>query len=190
MFVSSTVSTKSRFPGQCLKGKWNPGTDSSYSELQVLVIRYSSIRHYLHLDLLSLFLASLLHLYIFFLFPFLWAYLIESLTTFRCWQVWDLEHRQMTSKLKWESNITAFSIIYGTSYMYNSWFCFFLLYTFLFDNDELHMQVKSSYLAFNVGTLWLRSGILEMSLGRYLCWSMMLKKEISCNCHIMFPQIL
>ncbi|GLT31484.1 hypothetical protein SLA2020_062170 [Shorea laevis] len=33
-------------------------------------------------------------------------------------QVWDLENRRITSNLKWESNITAFSVIHGTSYMY------------------------------------------------------------------------
>ncbi|GKU92133.1 hypothetical protein SLEP1_g5901 [Rubroshorea leprosula] len=33
-------------------------------------------------------------------------------------QVWDLENSQITSNLKWESNITAFSVIHGTSYMY------------------------------------------------------------------------
>ncbi|CAA2983226.1 isoform 5 of syntaxin-binding 5-like [Olea europaea subsp. europaea] len=33
-------------------------------------------------------------------------------------QVWDLEKRCISSNLQWESNITAFSIIYGTHYMY------------------------------------------------------------------------
>ncbi|XP_031095683.1 uncharacterized protein LOC115999882 isoform X1 [Ipomoea triloba] len=33
-------------------------------------------------------------------------------------QVWDLASRHLSSKLKWESNITAFSVIYGTHYMY------------------------------------------------------------------------
>ncbi|KAG6728776.1 hypothetical protein I3842_02G190500 [Carya illinoinensis] len=33
-------------------------------------------------------------------------------------QVWDLEHRQIASTLQWESNITAFSVIDGTAYMY------------------------------------------------------------------------
>ncbi|KAM6598814.1 hypothetical protein CsatA_018423 [Cannabis sativa] len=33
-------------------------------------------------------------------------------------QVWDLENRGLASALQWESNITAFSVIYGTSYMY------------------------------------------------------------------------
>ncbi|KAH7548383.1 hypothetical protein JRO89_XS14G0111900 [Xanthoceras sorbifolium] len=33
-------------------------------------------------------------------------------------QVWDLEHRRINSTLRWESNITAFSVIYSTSYMY------------------------------------------------------------------------
>lgn len=33
-------------------------------------------------------------------------------------QVWDLESRLLVSSLKWESNITCFSVIYGTHYMY------------------------------------------------------------------------
>ncbi|XP_057476584.1 uncharacterized protein LOC130764380 isoform X2 [Actinidia eriantha] len=33
-------------------------------------------------------------------------------------QVWDLERRCIASNLQWESNITAFSVIYGTHYMY------------------------------------------------------------------------
>ncbi|MCL7025851.1 hypothetical protein MKW94_010442, partial [Papaver nudicaule] len=33
-------------------------------------------------------------------------------------QVWDLEHRKIASFLKWECNITAFSVIPGTHFMY------------------------------------------------------------------------
>ncbi|KAH6769097.1 hypothetical protein C2S51_014433 [Perilla frutescens var. frutescens] len=33
-------------------------------------------------------------------------------------QVWDLEKRCISSKIKWESTITAFSVISGTNYMY------------------------------------------------------------------------
>nr|XP_016505761.1 PREDICTED: uncharacterized protein LOC107823585 isoform X2 [Nicotiana tabacum] len=33
-------------------------------------------------------------------------------------QVWDLENRRMSSNLQWESNITAFSMIYDTHYMF------------------------------------------------------------------------
>ncbi|KAF8396949.1 hypothetical protein HHK36_018585 [Tetracentron sinense] len=33
-------------------------------------------------------------------------------------QVWDLEHRCIACCLQWESNITAFSVIYGTHFMY------------------------------------------------------------------------
>ncbi|KAJ8769430.1 hypothetical protein K2173_002920 [Erythroxylum novogranatense] len=33
-------------------------------------------------------------------------------------QVWDLEQRFMASSLKWESNVTAFSVIHGSRYMY------------------------------------------------------------------------
>ncbi|OMO75995.1 Synaptobrevin [Corchorus olitorius] len=32
-------------------------------------------------------------------------------------QVWDLEQRNIASSLKWESNITAFKVIHGTSYI-------------------------------------------------------------------------
>ncbi|CAI0443724.1 unnamed protein product [Linum tenue] len=33
-------------------------------------------------------------------------------------QVWDLEQRRIVSSLRWESSITAFSVIHGSSYMY------------------------------------------------------------------------
>ncbi|KAI5346920.1 hypothetical protein L3X38_014799 [Prunus dulcis] len=33
-------------------------------------------------------------------------------------QVWDLEQSRVASSLQWECNITAFSVIYGTNYMY------------------------------------------------------------------------
>ncbi|CAN8257088.1 unnamed protein product [Cochlearia groenlandica] len=33
-------------------------------------------------------------------------------------QVWDLDLRQSASSIQWESNITAFSILHGTGYMY------------------------------------------------------------------------
>lgn len=33
-------------------------------------------------------------------------------------QVWDLEHRRIATSIQWESNITAFSVIYGFQYMY------------------------------------------------------------------------
>ncbi|KAJ8552924.1 hypothetical protein K7X08_020317 [Anisodus acutangulus] len=33
-------------------------------------------------------------------------------------QVWDLENREISSSLQWESNITAFSVIYDTHYMF------------------------------------------------------------------------
>ncbi|KAJ9553391.1 hypothetical protein OSB04_017436 [Centaurea solstitialis] len=33
-------------------------------------------------------------------------------------QVWDLEQRRLASSLRWESNISAFSVVCGTNYMY------------------------------------------------------------------------
>ncbi|KAG5599931.1 hypothetical protein H5410_031301, partial [Solanum commersonii] len=33
-------------------------------------------------------------------------------------QVWDLENRRISSSLQWESNISAFSVIYDTHYMF------------------------------------------------------------------------
>ncbi|PWA39073.1 transducin family protein / WD-40 repeat family protein [Artemisia annua] len=33
-------------------------------------------------------------------------------------QVWDLEQRRLASNLQWESNISAFSVAFGTNYMY------------------------------------------------------------------------
>ncbi|WCJ19895.1 transducin family protein / WD-40 repeat family protein [Euphorbia peplus] len=43
---------------------------------------------------------------------------LVSITSENEIQVWDLEQRQLTSTLRWESNITAFSVICGSSYMY------------------------------------------------------------------------
>ncbi|XP_065869531.1 uncharacterized protein [Euphorbia lathyris] len=43
---------------------------------------------------------------------------LVSITSENEIQVWDLEQRQLTSVLRWESNITAFSVICGSSYMY------------------------------------------------------------------------
>ncbi|XP_006338830.1 uncharacterized protein [Solanum tuberosum] len=37
---------------------------------------------------------------------------------FKNLEVWDLENRRISSSLQWESNITAFSIIYDTHYMF------------------------------------------------------------------------
>ncbi|PIN06027.1 Tomosyn [Handroanthus impetiginosus] len=37
---------------------------------------------------------------------------------FKNLEVWDLEKRCIASNIEWESNITAFSVIYGTNYMY------------------------------------------------------------------------
>lgn len=43
---------------------------------------------------------------------------LASISTENEIQVWDLEHRRIASTLQWESNITAFSVIYGTTFMY------------------------------------------------------------------------
>lgn len=34
------------------------------------------------------------------------------------WQVWSLESRNLVSSLQWESNITAFTVISGSHFMY------------------------------------------------------------------------
>lgn len=34
------------------------------------------------------------------------------------WQVWNLESRSLVCSLQWESNITAFSVISGSHFMY------------------------------------------------------------------------
>ncbi|OAY38396.1 uncharacterized protein LOC110624780 isoform X2 [Manihot esculenta] len=43
---------------------------------------------------------------------------LVSITSENEIQVWDLEQRQLASTLKWESNLTALSVIGGSSYMY------------------------------------------------------------------------
>ncbi|GJU77640.1 transducin/WD40 repeat family protein [Tanacetum coccineum] len=37
---------------------------------------------------------------------------------FKHLEVWDLEQRRLASNLQWESNISAFSVAFGTNYMY------------------------------------------------------------------------
>ncbi|XP_048231626.1 uncharacterized protein LOC8265361 isoform X2 [Ricinus communis] len=43
---------------------------------------------------------------------------LASITAENEIQVWDLEQRRLASTLRWESCITAFSVIYGSNYMY------------------------------------------------------------------------
>jgi hypothetical protein len=45
-------------------------------------------------------------------------YIACVLKGYQYWQVWDLEQRQIASTLQWDSNITAFSVIFASSYMY------------------------------------------------------------------------
>lgn len=64
-------------------------------------------------------------------------------------QVWDLEHRQLVSTLQWESSITAFSILYGTCYMYvGSEYA--MVAVLKFDAEERKIRQLPYYLTANV----------------------------------------
>ncbi|XP_038892132.1 uncharacterized protein LOC120081378 isoform X3 [Benincasa hispida] len=64
-------------------------------------------------------------------------------------QVWDLEHRQLVSTLQWESNITAFSVLYGTCYMYvGSEYA--MVAVLKFDTEERKIRQSPYYLTANV----------------------------------------
>ncbi|XP_008465213.2 uncharacterized protein LOC103502872 isoform X1 [Cucumis melo] len=64
-------------------------------------------------------------------------------------QVWDLEHRQLVSTLQWESNITAFSVLFGTCYMYvGSEYA--MVAVLKFDAEERKIKQLPYYLTANV----------------------------------------
>ncbi|KAG6600918.1 Syntaxin-binding protein 5-like protein, partial [Cucurbita argyrosperma subsp. sororia] len=64
-------------------------------------------------------------------------------------QVWELERRQLVSTLRWESNITAFSVLYGTCYMYvGSEYA--MVAVLKFDAEERKIKLLPYYLTSNV----------------------------------------
>ncbi|KAK7276405.1 hypothetical protein RIF29_17544 [Crotalaria pallida] len=64
-------------------------------------------------------------------------------------QVWDLESRQIASALKWESTITAFSVIYGTNYMYIG-SEHGMVYVLKFDSENRKIEILPYYVPTNV----------------------------------------
>ncbi|KAJ7963959.1 transducin family protein / WD-40 repeat family protein [Quillaja saponaria] len=64
-------------------------------------------------------------------------------------QVWDLENRQIASTLQWESTITAFSVIYGTSYIYIG-SEYGMVYILKFDSEDRKLQILPYYVPTNV----------------------------------------
>ncbi|XP_019433658.1 PREDICTED: uncharacterized protein LOC109340410 isoform X2 [Lupinus angustifolius] len=64
-------------------------------------------------------------------------------------QVWDLESRQIASALKWESAITAFSVIYGTSYMYIG-SEHGMVYVLKFDSEDRKIEILPYYVPTDV----------------------------------------
>ncbi|XP_027329453.1 uncharacterized protein LOC113845930 isoform X2 [Abrus precatorius] len=64
-------------------------------------------------------------------------------------QVWDLKSRQIASSLKWESIITAFSVIYGTSYMYIGTE-HGMVYVLMFNSDDRKIQILPYYVPTNI----------------------------------------
>ncbi|KAF7830935.1 lethal(2) giant larvae protein-like protein SRO77 isoform X1 [Senna tora] len=64
-------------------------------------------------------------------------------------QVWDLESRKIASILRWESTITAFSVIYGTSYMYIGTE-YGMVYVLKFDSEDRKINILPYYVPTNV----------------------------------------
>ncbi|XP_050904243.1 lethal(2) giant larvae protein homolog SRO77 isoform X2 [Lathyrus oleraceus] len=64
-------------------------------------------------------------------------------------QVWDLRNRQIASALQWESIITSFSIIYGTSYMLVGTE-HGLVYVLKFDLEDRQINILPYYVPTNV----------------------------------------
>lgn len=64
-------------------------------------------------------------------------------------QVWDLKSKQIASSLKWESIITAFSVIYGTSYMYIGTE-HGMVYVLMFDSEDRKIKILPYYVPTNV----------------------------------------
>ncbi|KAK4277817.1 hypothetical protein QN277_015753 [Acacia crassicarpa] len=64
-------------------------------------------------------------------------------------QVWDLESRHIASSLQWESTITAFSVIYGTSCMYVG-SEHGMVYVLKFDPEDRKLVILPYYVPTNV----------------------------------------
>ncbi|WVY89874.1 hypothetical protein V8G54_035388 [Vigna mungo] len=64
-------------------------------------------------------------------------------------QVWDLKSKQIASALQWESIITAFSVIYGTSYMYVGTE-YGMVYVLMFDSEDRKIKILPYYVPTNV----------------------------------------
>ncbi|TKY56876.1 Syntaxin-binding protein 5 [Spatholobus suberectus] len=64
-------------------------------------------------------------------------------------QVWDLKSKQIASALLWESIITAFSVIYGTSYMYIGTE-HGMVYVLMFDSEDRKIKILPYYVPTNV----------------------------------------
>ncbi|KAK7320593.1 hypothetical protein VNO77_30214 [Canavalia gladiata] len=64
-------------------------------------------------------------------------------------QVWDLKSREIASALQWESVITAFSVIYGTSYMYIGTE-HGMVYVLMFDPEDRKIKILPYYVPTNV----------------------------------------
>lgn len=100
----------------------------------------------------------------------IWKYLSS-------FQVWNLERRSIACNLQWESNVTAFSVISGSSFMY--------------DNDmgvNLHCMVQ--YTAMGIDTCLFVLGMLVMNMDWCLFWSMIQTVDSFCDCIINYLQIL
>lgn len=116
--------------------------------------------------------------------------ILSRLRTFFVWQVWNLESRSIAGCLQWESNITAFSVISGSHFMY----VIDKSLQFMKDHiNQLRWCLKWNRILrinFVVCTLLQHAGMLVMSMVWCLWWSLRPKTKNFSSCHITFQQIL
>ncbi|KAK7300521.1 hypothetical protein RJT34_11367 [Clitoria ternatea] len=82
-------------------------------------------------------------------------------------QVWDLKSRQIAAALQWESIITAFSVIYGTNYMYIGTE-HGMVYVLEFDSEERKIKILPYYVPTNVISEALGMSLDHVSVVRVL----------------------
>ncbi|KAK7385768.1 hypothetical protein VNO78_31621 [Psophocarpus tetragonolobus] len=82
-------------------------------------------------------------------------------------QVWDLKSKQIASSLQWESIITAFTVIYGTSYMYIGTE-HGMVYVLMFDSEDRKIKILPYYVPTNVVSEAVGMSLDDVSVVRVL----------------------
>lgn len=82
-------------------------------------------------------------------------------------QVWDLRNRQIASALQWESIITSFSVIYGTSYMLVGTE-HGLVYVLKFESEDRKVNILPYYVPTNVISEAVGMSLDNVSVARVL----------------------